>query len=54
MVKYRYVPVAQLDRALVCGTNGCRFDPGQVRIMLKLMCASVAQLDRASVFGTEC
>ena len=26
------VPVAQLDRALACGANGCRFDSGQVRI----------------------
>ena len=25
------VPVAQLDRASVCGTEGCRFDPGRVR-----------------------
>ena len=24
------VPVAQLDRALVCGTKGWRFDPSRV------------------------
>ena len=29
-----FVPVAQLDRALVCGTKGCRFDSGQVRVPL--------------------
>ena len=27
----KFVPVAQLDRALVCGTKGYRFDSGQVR-----------------------
>ncbi len=32
MIKCPYnVPVAQLDRALVCGTKGCRFDSDQVR-----------------------
>ncbi len=28
------VPVAQLDRALVCGTKGCRFDSDQVRSVI--------------------
>ncbi len=28
---YIPVPVAQSDRALVCGTKGCRFNSGQVR-----------------------
>ncbi len=27
--------VAQLDRALVCGTKGCRFDSDQVRVIIK-------------------
>lgn len=45
----RPVPVAQSDRALVCGTKGRQFESGQVRQSK----ASLAQLDRALVFGTS-
>ncbi len=44
------VPVAQLDRALVCGTKGCRFDSGQVRSFstLRFIC------DRMLGMGSTC
>ncbi len=54
---------SSMDRALVCGTKGCRFDSCRVRVSLTYSvvglkkshtrAAPVAQLDRASVFGTE-
>ncbi len=35
-----HVPVAQSDRALVCGTKGCRFNSDQVRVVCVCMYGS--------------